>query len=290
MNKSAVAVNFVMLYAIFAMSGCSAGTTVEEYAKSFPVSGRTQVHVRASNAQIRVVTSNEDKVDFHVRYELRDGASVSNPFTAHQDGSLIELTSDEQSRDWWGWNDWNVRRAQIAVRMPKNGDLQLETSNGEIEVSSVNGNIVLHTSNGRINVADTKGKLTARTSNGSINAEGLDGDCNASSSNGRIEVAGRFDALEIHSSNGGVVAHAGLGSKIGSRWSIGTSNAGVELSVPADLKAELDLGTSNGGVHVDVPVLVQGFAGKSHLHGTLNGGGGELSVHTSNGGIHIGGA
>lgn len=290
MNKSAVAVNFMMLCAMFVVSGCSAETTVQEYAKSFPTSGRAQVHVHASNAQIHVITSNEDRVDFHVRYELRDGSNVTNPFTAHQDGTLVELTSDEHSHDWWSWNDWSVIRAQIAVRMPKNGDLQLETSNGEINVSSVNGNIVLHTSNGRINVEDTKGKLTARTSNGGINAEGLDGDCDASSSNGRIEVAGRFDALAIHSSNGGVVAHAGAGSRIGSRWSIGTSNAGIELAVPTDLKAELDLGTSNGGVHLDVPVLVQGFEGKSHLHGTLNGGGGELSVHTSNGGIHISGA
>ncbi len=58
--------------------------------------------------------------------------------------------------------------------------------------------------------------------------------------------------------------------------------------MPTDLKANLDIGTSNGGVRFDLPVTAQDYAGKSHVRGTVNGGGPEVTVHTSNGGIHIG--
>jgi hypothetical protein len=44
-----------------------------------------------------------------------------------------------------------VRQVILGWR-PKNADLQLETSNGAVDVSSLNGNISIHTSNGRIRV------------------------------------------------------------------------------------------------------------------------------------------
>jgi hypothetical protein len=288
-NPCAFARLSMVLCAIFLTAACTYAPGVEEeYAKSFPVSARAEVHIRVANALVHVTTSEDPKVDFHVRYESSD-SDAARPFSTRQDGNVIELTEHEDSHDWWSWNGSGVESAMIEVRMPKNADLQLQTSNGAIEVSSVNGNIRLHTSNGAIDAAALHGKLQASSSNGAISIEGMDGDCALSTSNGRIRVAGRFDSLEIHSSNGGVVARAAAGSTVTSRWDIGTSNAPVDLALPSDLKADLDVSTSNGGVQLELPVTVQGSQDQSHLHGTLNGGGQELSVHTSNGAIHLSG-
>jgi type VI protein secretion system component Hcp len=285
----AIARLFMVLCAIGLNAACTYGPGVEEeYSKSLPVGARAEVHIHVANAQVHVSTSEDSKVDFHVRYETSDSDSAP-PFRARQDGNVIELTENEGSRDWWSWDSSGVERAMVEVRMPKNADLQLQTSNGAIEVSSVNGNIHLRTSNGAINADGLQGKLQASSSNGAISVEGGDGDCEISTSNGRIRVEGRFDSLEIHSSNGGVEARATAGSTVASHWTISTSNAAVDLSLPSDLKADLDVGTSNGGVQLELPVTVQGVQDQSHLHGTLNGGGQEVSVHTSNGRIHLSG-
>ncbi|HEV2700716.1 MAG TPA: DUF4097 family beta strand repeat-containing protein [Steroidobacteraceae bacterium] len=283
-------VKIIVLCAIFVSAGCTytTGTDFGEYSQSFPVNGRADVHIEAYNARVRVLSTDDSKVGFRVRYE-RDQSQPSNPYSARQDGSVIELTERRESHDWWSWGNFNSGRAEIEVRMPKNADLQLQTSNGAIEVTSLNGNIRLHTSNGAITADSLKGKVQAQTSNGAISVEGVDGDCELGTSNGRIQVSGRFDSLNLRSSNGVVVAHAQAGSTVASRWSIGTSNAPVDLTVPTALKADLDVGTSNGPVNLELPVTLQGYEGKSHLHGTLNGGGQEVSVHTSNGPIHVSG-
>lgn len=289
--RDALPLTFIVLCAIFVSAGCTytTGTDAGEFSQSFTLSGRAEVHVQATNAHVRVIAADDSKVAFRVRYQRR-ASNAEVPYSAHQDGNVVELTAKEESHDWWNWGNFDAGRAEIEVQMPKNADLQLQTSNGAIEVSSLNGNIRLHTSNGAITAESLKGKLLAHTSNGGISVEGVDGDCDLGTSNGRIQASGRFDSLDVHSSNGGVVARARAGSTVASRWNIGTSNAGVDLEVPTDLKADLDAGTSNGGVKVDLPVTLQGYEGQSHLHGTLNGGGQEVSVHTSNGGIRVTGA
>jgi len=289
-HPSAMPVKFIVLCVIVLSAGCtySYGTDVEEYSKSFSVSGRADVHIHAADARVRVITSDTPKVDFHVQY-VKNGSDSALTYSARQDGNVVELTSNEVRHDGWNWGGSDTDHAVIEVRMPKNADLQLQTSNGAIEVTSLNGTIWLHTSNGAITAGALKGKLKAETSNGAISADGVDGDCQLSTSNGRIQASGRFDSLDIHSSNGGVVARAESGSTVASRWSIGTSNAGVELAVPTNLKADVNFGTSNGGVQLELPVTVQGFQSQSLLRGTLNGGGQEVSVHTSNGGIRVSG-
>ncbi len=289
-HPNALALKVIVPCVILLSAGCTFAPGVdEEYAQSFAPSGRADVHVHVANARVRVTTSEDPKVDFRVRYET-DGSDPGHPFSTHQDGNVVELTQNNDSRDWWNLNGSGVNWAVIEVRMPKNADLQLQTSNGAIDVSSVNGTIRLHTSNGAITAAALKGKLKASSSNGFISVEDLDGDCELSTSNGRIRASGRFDSLDIHSSNGSVVARAANGSTVASRWSIGTSNAGIDLSLPTDLKADLNVATSNGGMQLELPLTVQGVQDQYHLRGSLNGGGQEVSVHTSNGHIRVGGA
>jgi hypothetical protein len=273
-DPRALALKFMVLCAIVLSAGCTyetGGKNAEDYTKSFPVSGRAEVRIHAFDARVHVITSDLPQVDVHVQYQ-RPGPDSALPFATRQDGNVVELTWNEESHDWWTWGTFGADLAVIEVRMPKNADLQLQTSNGAVLAEGL------------------KGKLQAHTSNGAITVEGVDGDCELSSSNGRIQASGRFDSLDIHSSNGGVVAQAAAGSTLASRWSIATSNAGVDLSIPTDLKANLNVGTSNGGVQLELPVTLQGSQDPSHLRGSLNGGGPELSVHTSNGHIRISGA
>lgn len=284
--------------------GLAATANAENYQKSYSIDGRAHVQVHATFAQVRVTTSDEPKVQFNVDYDKTDW-STSLPISSRQDGSVVMLSAIVDSHSWWGWSHFGSHRLSIEVRMPKNADLQVETTNGAIDVSSLNGNLSIHTSNGQIEARDLsgtidigssngglslerlRGSVKVHTSNSAINATGLDGTCELGTSNGRIYATGRFDTLDISSSNGAVVARAETGSKMTSGWTIATSNASIELAVPPDLKADLNASTSNGGIMLDLPVTVQGYQSRSQLGGKLNGGGAELSLHTSNASLHV---
>jgi hypothetical protein len=303
-------VRIAALCAIVLTVGFAARATAEDYIKSYQIAGRAHVQVRANNATVRVTTADNPKVTFDVTYDQRYWSSRTLPIASRQDGDSVTLTAIPDRHGWWAWDWWNWgefsrQRLNIEVRMPKNADLQLETSNGAVDVAALNGDIGIHTSNGQIRAEQLsgtmdigssngaialetlKGTLQVRTSNGAISATGVDGKCVLSTSNGRIQVAGRFDSLHISSSNGPVIARAESGSSMSSGWTISTSNSRVDLSVPTDLKATLNASTSNGGITVDLPVTVQGFQSRSRLAGTINGGGPELSIHTSNGSMRV---
>lgn len=292
------AVSTGVLFSLLLIMGFVSSAGAEEYLKSYPVTGRASVRVNADNAGVRITSSDASKVEFDVTYE--NWGSEAPKIDSHQDGNTTELTVRTERHAWWPIAG---TRLSIEVRMPKTGDLYVETSNGGVDVSSINGSVVVHTSNGgiraeqitgNIDVGSTnggitlnalKGTVTAGTTNGAIRAGAIDGKCELSTTNGSVHVAGRLDALKVSSGNGSVVAEAEAGSTVASDWSIRTNNSSVNLAVPRDLKANFDASTSNGHVIMDLPG--EASRSDSEVRTALNGGGHTVSVRTTNGAIHL---
>ena len=74
-----------------------------------------------------------------------------------------------------------------------------------------------------------------------------------------------------------------------SAWNIQTTNAAVTLSLPGDIKANVNAGTTNGHIVVDLPNQSRSDSSRTEVHTALNGGGPDLSIRTTNGSIHLGG-
>ncbi len=278
--------------------GIVSSASAEEYAKTYTINGRASIRVNADNAGVRISTSDAPKVEFNVKYE--GWGSDAPKIDSRQDGNTAELTVRTPS-SWWP--TFGRRELGIEVHMPKTGDLNVETSNGAVEVTSVDGNVVIHTSNGSIRLEQitgtvdvgstngtialdaVKGNVRAGTTNGTIRGDGLDGKCDLSTTNGHVQVSGRFDALNIGSGNGSVVAQADAGSTVGSAWRIHTTNSSVNLAIPKSLKANLSASTTNGRVTLEFPN--ENTDGGTEVRTALNGGGQEVSVHTTNGAIRL---
>jgi hypothetical protein len=294
------------------VAGCT-HARAGEYLKSYTVTGRANVQVDARWGAVRVTSSPGSKVEFDVTYEKRDWAT-DPPIQSRQDGNVVALRAlTEEHLDegnwwnwsWWGWGGFSSHRLEIEVRMPKDADLRVQTTNGAIDVSSVNGAVSIQTRNGRITAQrlsgiidigstnggvdlDTlKGELSVHTTNGRVIASRIDGKCDLATSNGGMQVEGRFESLDLSSTNGGVVARAEPGSTMSANWSIRTTNGRVDLELPTDLKANLRVDTTNGRIKLDLPVTTQGYEERGRIRGTLNGGGPQMSVSTTNAGIHV---
>jgi DUF4097 and DUF4098 domain-containing protein YvlB len=276
----------------------------EEVTKSFAVSGRPNVRVETNDGSVRVTSGDAKQVEFRVEYqgyELGKNLRVD----ARQDGDKVELIA-RVTGHWgiqlgWGHN----RRLHIEVRMPHDGDLQVDTGDGSVETSalsgtinvhtgdgsvkanSLNGSIDLHTSDGSITVDTLKGDIRLRTGDGSIEARDLDGKVEADSGDGHIRLAGRFEALNVKTGDGSVDTRVLSGSKMATSWTLRTGDGSVDIALPSDFQADINATTGDGHISLGIPVTVEGTFSKSEVKGKMNGGGQVLTIHTGDGSIRL---
>jgi len=275
----------------------------EETTKSFAVSGRANVRVETNDGSVRVTSGDAKQVEFRVEYQGYELGKTLR-VDAHQDGDKVELTARVTGH--WGFSfGHNSRRLHIEVRMPREGDLQVDTGDGSVQAESISGtvhvhtgdgsvkanslsgNIDLHTSDGSITVETLKGDIRLHTSDGSIEARDLDGKVEADSGDGQIRIAGRFDALNVKTGDGSVNTRVLPGSKMVTSWTIRTGDGSVDLVLPSDFQTNIDASTGDGHISLGIPVTVEGSFSNSQIHGKMNGGGQPLTIHTGDGSIRL---
>ena len=155
--------------------------------------------------------------------------------------------------------------ASIVIRAANLDGIEVNTSNGSIDVGAFSGPAKLVTTNGAIEVKDHAGPVEARSTNGAIRASGVLAPIAAETSNGRIEVSLAPNAqgdIELDTSNGAVMLE--LGASWQGTVTADTSNGRIELSggervkkrgtqtmtVGDASKASAKIDTSNGRVTV----------------------------------------
>ena len=272
--------------------------------KTFNLSGRPTVKIDTNDGSVHVATSPGLKsVEFYAEYQ---GLQLDKNLhiESHQNGDQVEITARITGR--WGFSmGWNSKRLHIEVRMPQDGDLQVQSGDGSIQTQSLNGtlsvrsgdgavrseavsgSVDIYTGDGSITLDGAKGDIRLHTGDGHIEARQLDGRVDASSGDGRIRLDGRFDGLSIKTGDGSVDAKAWPGSKVASSWTVRTGDGSVDISLPPDLQADIDASTRDGHISLGIPVTVEGTFSKSQIHGKMNGGGQPLTIHTGDGSIRL---
>jgi DUF4097 and DUF4098 domain-containing protein YvlB len=135
--------------------------------------------------------------------------------------------------------------------VPRNSDLDLESTNGALQILGVHGTMDLETLNGGITLEDVGGNVQGETTNG-----GLD-----------VRLSGtQWDGDEL---------------------SLRTTNGGVTLTLPEGFQANLETGTVNGGFQTDFPITIRGRLRSRQISTQLNGGGPSIRIFTTNGGVRI---
>jgi DUF4097 and DUF4098 domain-containing protein YvlB len=256
----------------------------DDYAKTYTVANRANVHVDTDDGSVTVTTSDTKEVEFRVEYQ---GYTLDKSLRidSSQHGDEVELTA----RIPHGFHIalGMMRRLHVEVRMPKDADLQVRTGDGSIKVNNVSGTVDLHSGDGAINVSSLKGSVRIHTGDGSIEASEMDGKCDATSGDGRIRLSGRFDVLSAKSGDGSVGVEAQHGSKLDSSWSVYSGDGSIEVALPPDLPVNIEASSGDGHISTDIPITMEGVISKSRVHGKMNGGGSTLTIHTGDGSIRL---
>jgi DUF4097 and DUF4098 domain-containing protein YvlB len=184
-----------------------------------------------------------------------------------------------------------MRRIGVSTRglevVEDDNVISIRNSNGNGDVTivvPVNTSLKLHTLSGGINVDGVHGEVEVHTLNGHLTLNNISGTVTADSQNGPIKV--NMDSVDG-----------------GKPLTFSTLNGVVDLTLPADLKADLTVKSTHGPVYSDFDVTLGGRRtvvernGSSDgryriridetIRGTINGGGIDLTIHTLNGAVYI---
>jgi DUF4097 and DUF4098 domain-containing protein YvlB len=239
----------------------------DEWSKTYNVSGKPNLRVETSDANIRVTTWDQNTIEARVstsRYKIGDGGIRVEE---HQNGDSVEI---EVRYPHHNFNvEWGSHRVDIIIQMPREGHINLRTGDGKIDIAGLKGEMELH------------------SGDGSESIEGVDGKLHASTSDGHITAHGRFDELELKTGDGHVEVRAGAGSTLAAGWRLETGDGNVSLEIPGDLSADVSLHTGDGHIDLDMPITTEGKIRENEVHGKLNGGGTALTIHTGDGSIHL---
>jgi len=254
--------------AILALSFAAAvPARADEWSKTFNLTGRPDLRVETSDANIRVSTWDQNTIEAKVttvHYKIGEGGIRIED---HQHGDSVELEVRFPHVSFhFGYKE---SRVDVEIHMPREGRVNLHTGDGKIELGGFKGEMDLRSGDGSQQIDSVEGKLHAMTGDGSIRANG------------------RFDELELHTGDGSVSARAAAGSTLGTGWRLETGDGSVTLEIPENLSANVDLHTGDGHIDLEMPVTTEGKIRENEIHGKLNGGGNLLTIHTGDGSIRL---
>jgi len=293
---------------------------------SIPAGGQLVVDVGAGSIDVTTHASDEVSVSVYrkVTRKNKDDEEAflrEHPVTFSQDGGKLTIHTDDRNNGIGGWFGSNRLEAKYTITVPASFNLQLKTSGGGITANDVTGKVTADTSGGGLRFARVRGPLDGHTSGGGIRVEDCEGSVKINTSGGGIDVNGGGGSLDgdtsggsvtvknfhgparVETSGGGItlenitgkIEGSTSGGSISARFAspqledvkLETSGGGVTVHVAEGSAFDLDASTSGGDVSTDLPVTVVGKIGRSHMKGTVNGGGKTLYLRSSGGGIHV---
>src|SRR5215469_1809904 len=124
----------------------SMAARAEEWSKTYSLTGRPDLRIETSDANIRVTTWDQNTIEAKVittRYKIGEGGIR---IEEHQNGNSVDL---EVRYPHYSFNfEWRTHRVDIIVQMPREGKVNLRTGDGKIEIDGLKGEMDLHSGAG----------------------------------------------------------------------------------------------------------------------------------------------
>ena len=243
-------------------------TSLEEtFKKQIPAGNFTSVSVFNENGSIEVESWSENQIEIIAYKKVRAGSQekaeklmeyLEVKIDESGDHLVIETIQPRHHKDndsgfiSWLFSLGENGNASIdyAIKVPQKMDLDLNSTNGGINVSDCEGIIDLKTTNGKIVAENIKGSTNCKTTNGSIKAY--------------LDKVYPKEDMTFKSTNGS-----------------------IKVYLPVDTNADVEAKTTNGSISCDLPIRGTNRQSKHHFYGEINDGGSLIYLKTTNGSIRI---
>jgi Putative adhesin len=242
----------------------------------------------------------------HITVPFSDGSKPRTVIVKMMNGSITVRGYDGKD----AIVETNARASNREHRPPSvpDGMHRIDNTSGGLDITEEGNIVTIH--GGLTRMADLVMQVPTQTSlkletlnGGAIVVENISGEVDAQNMNGAVTINNASGSVVANSMNGKVTVSL---TKVtpNKTMSFATMNGEVNVTLPADVKANLKMKTDNGEIYTDFDVKVDAShpptvennsknGGRFHvkvdhaMFGSINGGGPEMQFVTSNGNIVI---
>lgn len=250
----------------------------------------------ADYQKVKIVCDNGD-----ISADVEAGQDITVTFTKNgEDLSLIDIADDVDGATLTITVDVPQTplgySCDVDLTLPEDIEIELTTSNGNVNVVDHQNGITLHSANGNVNATNTAGAAALSTDNGDINIEGHVGDIDAMTKNGSVDMKNTQGSAEIESSSGDLLVSNHVGDITGTATNgvvdadvdmpktngecvFENTSGSVTVAVETDVGAEVYLETTAGTVSVDPSFgMTDENPDANIFEGTMGDGSGNISL------------
>jgi len=267
MTKAKILIILSVFVLLLAGSAAALADYREDFSKTLPLKAGERFSLDNVNGAVTVSTWKEDKVEIKaVKVARNDEKDLKDvEIRVEQSAGHVSVKAI--------WPKFHLHfnvNVDFEIKVPEGVILdEVETVNGEVEVTGRFGRAAVGTTNGSVSVEDASGELKAYTTNGGIQISRFEGKLDAETTNGNIRLEGLTfkDGIAAETTNGSIT---------------------LAIASPETLNANLLARTTNGHITVDFPVTLKNLTQSKHrVEATIGQGGPEISLETTNGSIKI---
>jgi hypothetical protein len=281
--------------------------------KTFTVQSGGNLKASTQGGDITIKTADVNEVHITAKQVIRastdkEADEILEDLTLTFELNGNDVTAEakyEKGRMGMHWGSWPPVQVSFTVTVPRNFNLNLNTSGGDIAVASLKGDVRARTSGGSLQFERIDGDIDGHTSGGDIILTEGTARAKLGTSGGNIHIEHAGGPIEVATSGGDIVINsvaqlisattsggnvkATLTEPLKQDTVLSTSGGDVRVHIVKGAGFQLDASTSGGDVNAEGLTLTidKGGVGKSRLVGSVNGGGPRLKLRSSGGDITI---
>jgi hypothetical protein len=195
---------------------------------------RIELSASASSVEIRPGSGSR----IHVEAIQRGGSQGDYQIDVVPAGDTLRVTESSRSFFWF----FGSRGVRYRITVPSNGQADIHTASGEIDVQGLGGPVSLASVSGDVHASDLTGGLKASSTSGEIQLSDIAGRLDVGSISGDVKLEnGKIDGATVGTTSGGVDLDGVAGAlKI-------TSVSG-DIHVRGAHDGQLDISTTSGEI------------------------------------------
>ena len=248
--------------------------------RTFSVAPGGRLTIEADGSDLRVTGTGGNQVVVHVLLTGSERTLARMTMSAEQSGNDVAVVTKHGTGKWTDWlpGIW-ISDGKIEVQVPREYNIDIRTSGGDMTVGQLQGTARGRTSGGDIWVTDIHGPLDMQTSGGDVHVEQIEGQTRISTSGGDIEIARLNGDLDAKTS-GGYIHLDDVVGKVLAR----TSSGNV---IARSVRGDSDLKTSGGDIRATIDGKIAAHTSGGDVTAELIGENRGISVSSSGGDLTV---
>ncbi|MFC1563868.1 DUF4097 domain-containing protein [candidate division KSB1 bacterium] len=270
------------------------------FEKTYKLDPNGRFSIDNHNGDIEIESWDKNEVEVIVR-ERRGSYDEEIEISINSSPNRLNIVTRFPDRERFNWNSGRRSEAHYRIKVPKNVEIIADSHNGEVKINTIEGEVEVKTHNGSIELRDITGDTRIESHNGDIELTNIKGNVITDTHNGNIWInAADGGEVRAKTHNGRIRGDITVDPR--GRYDFEAYNGSINIDIPEDSKVDVEVYARYRNFTSDFDIeerlgrdrdstsrsrYYRDDNRRTRIYGKINGGGALLKISTNNGRIDI---